>query len=60
MRNGKHRVIQLGELVAAVFDSAARYSADPRVVSQLSARALAHLLSGASGQAARTPALVRP
>lgn len=44
MRNGKRRVVQLGELVAAVYDSAARHSADPRVISGLAVRALAHLL----------------
>ena len=32
MRTQVHKTAQLGELVAAVFDRAARYSTDPREV----------------------------
>jgi hypothetical protein len=38
------RTVQFGELVAAVFDEAADYSSDPRVVSGLATRAIIHLL----------------
>ena len=34
----------LGELIAAAFDEAARLSADPRVVSRLAVRAIRHLI----------------
>ena len=38
------KTTQLGELVAAVFDEAAYYSADPREISRLATRAVAHLV----------------
>ena len=44
MRTHVHKTAQLGELVAAVFDQAARYSADQREVSRLATLAVAHLL----------------
>jgi len=44
MTTHTHRTVQLGELVAVVFDEAARYSTDPREVSQLATRAVAHLM----------------
>ena len=36
--------VQLGDLVVAAFDEAARHSADPREVSRLATRAIKHLL----------------
>ena len=35
---------QLGDLIAAVFDEAARYSTDPKQVARLATRAVQHLL----------------
>lgn len=37
----------LGELIAAVFDDASRYSTDPREVSRLVAQVVAHMLASA-------------
>ncbi len=48
----KTRVVQtvpLGDLVVAVFDAAARHSADPEEVSRLATRTVAHLLRDARG-----------
>jgi hypothetical protein len=45
---------RLGDLIAATFDEAARYSADPRVVARLATLAVRHLV----GQARKLPALV--
>ena len=36
--------VQLGDLVVAAFDEAARHSRDPREVSRLATRAIKHLL----------------
>jgi hypothetical protein len=36
--------VPFGELVAATFDEAARYSTDPREVSRLATRAVRHML----------------
>lgn len=44
MTTHAHKTAQLGELVAAVFDEAARYSADPREVSRLASRAVSHMV----------------
>jgi hypothetical protein len=49
MKQPTRSVVQIGDLVAAVFDSAAQYSVDPRVVSRLATRALGHLLRQAPG-----------
>jgi hypothetical protein len=38
------KTAQLGEVVAAAFDGAERYSTDPREVSRLATQAVAHLL----------------
>jgi hypothetical protein len=38
------KTAQLGEVVAAAFDKAARYSGDPKVVSRLATRAIALIL----------------
>lgn len=35
---------QLGDVIAAVFDEAARYSTDPKQVARLATRAVQHLL----------------
>ena len=47
MRTHVQQTAQLGELIAAAFDEAARYSTDPREVSRLAARAVAHMLQRA-------------
>jgi hypothetical protein len=39
-----HNTTQLGELVVAVFDEAARYSANPRDVSRLAARVVKRMV----------------
>jgi hypothetical protein len=44
MRTQVNKTAQLGELVVAVFDKAAHYSSDPREVSRLATRAVAHIL----------------
>lgn len=56
MRTQGRKTALLGELVATVFDKAARCSADPREVSQLATEAVRHLLRGAR----RTPAPLHP
>jgi hypothetical protein len=38
------KTTRLGELITAVFDEAARHSADPREVSRLATRAVRHLM----------------
>jgi len=38
------KTARLGELIAAVFDEAARYSTDPREVSRLATCAVSHLM----------------
>ena len=44
MRTTVHQTAQLGDLVVAAFDQAARYSTDPREVSHLAARAVRRML----------------
>jgi len=44
MRTHVQKSAQLGELVVAVYDQAARFSTDPREVSRLATLAIAHLL----------------
>jgi hypothetical protein len=44
MKTDVRKTAQLGELVAAVFDSAACYSADPREVSRLATSAVIAML----------------
>jgi hypothetical protein len=44
MRTHLRKTAQLGELVVAAFDEAARYSTDPREVSRLATQAVAHML----------------
>lgn len=44
MSNQIRKTAQLGEMVAAAFDGAERYSADPRVVARLATGAVARLL----------------
>ena len=44
MKKTTRRTARLGELVAAVFDEAARYSTDPREVSRLATHAVSHLM----------------
>lgn len=44
MRIHAQKTTQLGALIAAVFDEAALYSSDPRVVSRLAIRAVRHMV----------------
>ena len=44
MRTYIQRTVQFGDLVAAVFDMAARQSSDPWVVSHLATQTVAHML----------------
>jgi hypothetical protein len=44
MRTQVHKTTQLGELIVAVFDEAAYYSADPREVSRLATRAVTQMV----------------
>jgi len=44
MRKRAHRTALLGDIVAAVFDEAARYSREPLEVSLLATQAVSHLL----------------
>ena len=44
MRARVRKTAQLGEVVAAVFDKAAHYSADPQEVSRLATQAVALIL----------------
>jgi hypothetical protein len=62
MRTDTHNTVQLGELVVAVFDSAAEHSTDPREVSRLATEAVVGLLRRAqetSPSARRLPSLER-
>ena len=38
------KTVALGELILAVFDKAAEYSADPREVSRLATKTISHML----------------
>ncbi len=49
MRANVHKTAQLGELVVAAFDQAARYSTDPEEVSRLATTAVMHILRRAPG-----------
>jgi hypothetical protein len=44
MRTHIHNTTQLGELVVAVFNEAARYSANPREVSRLATRVVKRMV----------------
>lgn len=44
MRTSAHMTAPLGELVVAVYDEAARYSADPREVSRLATQTVARMV----------------
>jgi hypothetical protein len=44
MKNQNRKTAQLGELILAVFDNAAQYSADPREISRLATQAVSHML----------------
>jgi hypothetical protein len=52
VRTHIYKTAQVGELVAAAFDSAASYSSDPREVSRLATQTVAHMLRRARRQAA--------
>jgi hypothetical protein len=51
-----HGTAQLGDLIAAAFDEAARYSADPREVSRLATQAVRHLMRRAGRMSVPLPA----
>jgi hypothetical protein len=53
MRTYIQRTVRFGDLVAAVFDRAARQSDDPWVVSHLATHAVAHMLRHARNAPAR-------
>jgi hypothetical protein len=57
MKDATRDVVPIGDLVAAVFDTAEQYSADPRVVSRLATDVLDHMLRRAPGP---RPGLPRP
>jgi len=42
-KNGK-KTVRLGDLIAAIFDEAGRFSADPREIARLAAQAMDDLL----------------
>jgi len=44
MRTRIPKTVALGELILAVFDKAAEYSADPQEVSHLATQTLSHML----------------
>ena len=52
----ERRTATLGELIAAAFDEAARYSQDPKEVSRLAVRAVRHLASHSRGLSFPRPA----
>jgi hypothetical protein len=54
MRTHVCKTAQLGDLVAAAFDEAARYSTDPREVSRLATQAVTDMLRRAR-RATRSP-----
>jgi hypothetical protein len=47
MRGKDRNTAQLGEMIAAVYDIAAHYSADPNVISRLTTRVVQGMLSTA-------------
>ena len=47
MKNGMQKTASLGDLIAATFDEAARYSADPKEIARLASQAVAGLMSRA-------------
>lgn len=49
MKENVHRTAQLGDVIVAAFDEAARYSTDPRLVSQLATSAVLQMLRHAPG-----------
>ncbi|HEY5281857.1 MAG TPA: hypothetical protein VIM14_03615 [Polyangia bacterium] len=44
MKTNIPKTVALGELILAVFDKAAEYSADPQEVSRLATQAISHML----------------
>ena len=49
MRKKPHRTVQLGELVVAVFDEAARFSTDPQEISRFATQTVVHMLRRLEG-----------
>jgi chaperonin GroEL (HSP60 family) len=59
VKRARYKTVQLGALVVAAFDNAARYSTDSRTVTHLATRALMHILQRArSTESTSTTALV--
>ena len=56
MKTYVHQRAELGDLVVAAYDEAARYSTDPREVSRLANQVVIHLLEAPPSR----PHLVRP
>jgi hypothetical protein len=56
MKRRTHGTARLGDLVAAAFDEAARYSADPREVSRLATQAVRHFVRRAGRVPSPLPA----
>ena len=52
MMTNTYRTAQLGDLIAAAFDEAARYTTDPAHVSRLATRAVQHILRRAPRKSA--------
>jgi hypothetical protein len=50
-----HKTVQLGELIAAAFDEAARHSSDPREVSRMATRAVSGMLRRARATSTSPP-----
>jgi hypothetical protein len=44
MKSKSPKTVALGELILAVFDKAAEYSADPREISRLATQTISHML----------------
>jgi hypothetical protein len=55
MQTNDHKTVQLGELVAAVFDEAAHYGTDPEQVSRLATRAVQHMLRRTPSRTPQAP-----
>lgn len=60
MTTGMGRTATLGDLIAAVFDEAARFSVDPMEVSRLATQAVWRLLRRAGRATLAPPPVVRP
>ncbi|MBI5545637.1 MAG: hypothetical protein HY901_17255 [Deltaproteobacteria bacterium] len=57
MKRSTRKTTRLGDLIAAVFDEAGRFSTNPREVSRLATRVVRHLMRQAQRVAAPQPVL---